>query len=143
MDTTDGTRSVLRVLAHGRSNIHHICQQSGHSEAAADEALATLTDAGLAMEVDRGLYAITSAGIDALDRPYPDAAGFLRETSIVHDAPEIKTVRLRGDRGLVELQVDERSVVVLADALLTVLKDTHSGHEAIAALERLVSATES
>ena len=84
MDTTDGTRSVLRVLAHGRSNIHHICQQSGHSEAAADEALATLTDAGLAMEVDRGLYAITSAGIDALDRPYPDAAGFLRETSIVH-----------------------------------------------------------
>ena len=39
--------------------------------------------------------------------------------------------------------MDERSVVVLADALLTVLKDTHSGHEAIAALERLVSATES
>lgn len=140
MDITDSTRNVLQVLAHGRSNIHHICQQTGYSKTATQEALATLSEAGLAMEVDRGLYAITSAGIDTLEQPYPDAAGFLREASIIHDTPEIKTVRLRGDRGLVELQVDERSVVVLADALLTVLEDTHSGHAAVIELERLASA---
>lgn len=139
MEITDSTREVLRILAHGRSNVHHICQQSGFGDAAAQDVLATLTDAGLAMEVDRGLYAITSDGVDALDRPYPAEAGFLRDTTVVHDAPDIKTVRLRGDRGLVEVQIDDRSVVLLADALLRVLSDTHPDHPAVDGLQQLVA----
>lgn len=143
MEIADSTRQVLRILAHGRSNIHHICQQSGFGEAAAHNALAALTDAGLAVEVDRGLYAITPDGLDALDRPYPAEAGFLRDSTVIHDTPDIKTVRLRGDRGLVEVQVDNRSVVLLADALEKVLADTHSDHPAVDDLQRLVAADES
>ncbi|SDG28243.1 hypothetical protein [Halorientalis regularis] len=138
MDLNDDARRVLQVIAHGRSNRHHIRQQSALAEADATDILATLTDAGLVTEVDRGLFAITSDGRDELDREYPAEAGFLRETSVIHDAPTIKTLRLRGDRGLVEVQVDEQSVLKMAGALGTVLADTHSTHDAVAALEELL-----
>jgi DNA-binding transcriptional ArsR family regulator len=138
MKLNDDARRVLQVIAHGRSNRHHICQQSGLAEADATEHLATLTGAGLVTEVDRDLFAITSDGLDELNREYPTEAGFLREISVIHDAPTIKTLRLRGDRGLVEVQVDEQSVLKLAGALRTVLADTHSTHDAVAALEGLL-----
>lgn len=138
MDLSDDTRRVLRVLARGRSNRHHVCQQSGLDDADAERALATLGTAGLVIEVDRELYAITPDGLDALDRDYPAEAGFLQETEVVHDAPTIKTIRMHGDRGHVEVQVDEESVTTVADALREVLADTHGEHEAVPALEALV-----
>ena len=138
MELNDDARRVLRVIAHGRSNRHHICQQGGLAEADATEILATLTEGGLVTEVDRGLFAITSDGLDELDGEYPAEAGFLRETSVIHDAPTINTLRLRGDRGLVELQVDEQSVLKMAGVLRTVLADTHGTHDAIAALDGLL-----
>jgi len=134
MELTDAHERVLRVLAHGRSNTHHICQQASLDEHAAEEALVTLCAERLAVEVDRNLYEITPPGRGVLDRDYPAEAGFLRESSVIHDAPTIKTLRLRGDRGLVEVQVDEESVLVLADALVEILADTH-GETRLSALE--------
>lgn len=142
MNLDDDTRRVLRVLARGRSNLHHICQQSGLGDAAAERALSTLGRAGLVVEVDRALYALTPDGLDALDRDYPDEAGFLQKTEVIHDAPAIKTIRMRGDRGHVEIQLDEESVTTVADALREVLADTHGEHEAVPALEALVRADE-
>lgn len=138
MELDDDVRRILQVIAHGRSNHHHICQQSGLAETDVTEHLATLTGAGLVAEVDRGLFEITSDGLDELDQEYPAEAGFLQETSVIHDAPTIKTLRLRGERGLVEVQVDEQSVLTLAGSLRTVLADTHGTHDAVAALERLL-----
>lgn len=140
MELTDDARRVLRVLAHGRSNVHHICQQGSLDEAAAKRVLATLGDAGLATEVDRGLYAVTPDGLSLLERSYPDEAGFLRDVEVIHDAPTVKTIRMRGDRGHVEVQVDENSVVEITDALREVLADTHGDHDAVAALARFVEA---
>lgn len=135
----DAARKVLQVLAHGRANVHHVCQQSGLGEAAAEQVLAGLGTEGLATQVDRRLYSITPEGIKALDREYPDEAGFLQDASVIHDAPAVKTVRLRGDRGLAEVQVDETSVTMLADALQEVLADTHEEHPAVEALEKLAA----
>jgi hypothetical protein len=129
---------VLRVLARGRANTHHICQQSGLDDAAATQVLAQLSAADLITEVDRGLYAITAAGLERLDRDYPAEAGFLHAAEVIHDAPSIKTVRLRGDRGLVEVQIDEESVTTLAGALQEVVADTHSDHEILRALHTFV-----
>lgn len=138
MQRSDDAREVLRVLAHGRANRHHICQQSGLGAEAAEAVLGGLAADGLVTEVDRGLYAVTAAGKAALDRDYPAEGGFLREADVIHDAPATKTVRMRGDRDVVEVQVDAESVAVLADALREVLDDTHSDHEAVTALDALV-----
>lgn len=127
---------VLQVLAHGRSNVHHVCQQSGLNNKAARETLAKLCATGLVTEVDRGLYAITSTGLDQLDHEYPSEAGFLNTTEVIHDSPTIKTLRLRGDRGLVELQVDDESVQTLADALHDILSDTHTESEIVELLKQ-------
>ncbi|MEF8908253.1 MAG: hypothetical protein V5A13_10360 [Haloarculaceae archaeon] len=125
MDIEEEAADVLQVLAHGRSNSHHLCQQTGRSEQALAETLAACTAAGLVTEVDRDLYQITPAGREKLDRAYPAEAGFLQETDLIHDAPAVKTIRLRGDRGVVEVQVDEESVADLADAVVRILGDTH------------------
>jgi hypothetical protein len=138
MKLDDDARRVLQITAHGRSNRHHICQQSGLAEAEVIEHIATLTAAGLVTEVDRDLFTITSDGLDELTREYPTEAGFLQETSVIHDAPMIKTLRLRGERGLVEVQVDGQSVLKLAEAIQNVLADTHDTHDAVVALEDLV-----
>lgn len=129
---------VLQVLAHGRANLHHVCQQSGLDDTAATQVLAQLSAAGLVTEVDRGLYSITTAGLERLDRDYPAEAGFLRAAEVIHDAPSIKTVRLRGDRGLVEVQIDDESVTTLAGALQEVVADTHSNHQLLRALNTFV-----
>ncbi|MFT4881277.1 MAG: hypothetical protein ACI9CA_002286 [Natronomonas sp.] len=136
MDVDEHTEDVLQVLAHGRSNSHHLCQQTGRGEQAVAETLAACSAAGLVTEVDRDLYQITSAGVDQLDRDYPAEAGFLQETGLIHDAPTIKTVRLRGDRGLVEVQVDDDSVADLADTVVHVLSDTHGDIEPLRAALR-------
>lgn len=138
MELTDDARRILQILAHGRSNLHHICQQSQLDESAATRQLTTLSDAGLVTEVDRGLFAVTTEGLASLDTAYPDEAGFLRETTVIHDAPSVKTLRLRGDRGHVEVQVDTESVVEVADMLTQVLADTHGDHDAVTALAALV-----
>ena len=134
MDVSDTRERVLRVLAHGRSNTHHVCQQAGLDERAAERVLAELTADRLAVEVDRNLYEVTAAGRESLDRDYPAEAGFLEETELIHDAPAIKTLRLRGDRGLVEVQVDEASVPKLAATVARVLADTH-GSASLSAVE--------
>ena len=131
----DAARRVLRVLAHGRANVHHVCQQSGLGEAAAERVPASLGADGLVTQVDRGLYSIAPDGLEALDREYPGEAGFLQDAAVIHDAPAVKTVRLRGDRGLVEVQVDETSVTMLASALGEALAETHGDHPAVSALE--------
>ncbi|MFB6256772.1 MAG: hypothetical protein ABEH58_08645 [Haloplanus sp.] len=139
MDGDDGDRQVLRVLARGRSNRHHLCQRSGLDDVELDRVLTTLGTAGLVTEIDRGLYAITPAGRDALDSDYPAEAGFLQGSAVVHDAPTIKTIRLRGDRRRVEVQVDDDSVLAMADAVREVLAETHGDHEAVSTLEALVA----
>jgi hypothetical protein len=125
MDIGEDAADVLQVLAHGRSNSHHLCQQTGCSEQAVAETLAACTAAGLVTEVDRDLYQITPPGREKLDRAYPAEAGFLQDTELIHDAPTVKTIRLQGDRSLVEVQVDEGSVADLADTVVRVLGDTH------------------
>lgn len=142
MTLDDDTRRVLRVLARGRSNRHHICQQSGLGDTDAERAIATLGTVELVIEVDRELYAITPDGLDALARDYPAEAGFLQETEVIHDAPAVKTIRMRGDRGHVEVQIDAESITTVADALREVLADTHGEHEAVSALDALVTADE-
>lgn len=131
MDVEEHAADVLQVLAHGRSNSHHLCQQTGRSEQAVAETLAACSAAGLVTEVDRDLYQITSAGTEKLDRAYPAEAGFLQETELIHDAPTVKTIRLQGDRSLVEVQVDEESVADLADTVVRVLGDTHGEVESL------------
>jgi DNA-binding transcriptional ArsR family regulator len=144
--TRDGTRPndtarrVLRVLAHGRANVHHVCQQSGLGDEAAERLLASPGADGPVTQVDRGLYSIAPDGLDAHDCEYPAEAGFLQGAAVVHDAPAVKTVRLRGDRRVVEVQVDEESVTKLAGALREVLADTHGEHPAVPALETFVAA---
>jgi hypothetical protein len=138
MGVDEHADDVLQVLAHGRSNSHHLCQQTGRGEQAVAETLAACSAAGLVTEVDRDLYQITSAGVDRLDREYPAEAGFLQETDLIHDAPTVKTVRLQGDRSLVEIQVDEDSIVTLAETVLRVLSDTHGDTEPLRAALRQV-----
>jgi hypothetical protein len=138
MGVDEHADDVLQVLAHGRSNSHHLCQQTGRGEQAVAETLAACSAAGLVTEVDRDLYQITSAGVDRLDREYPAEAGFLQETDLIHDAPTVKTVRLQGDRSLVEVQVDEDSVGTLAETVLRVLSDTHGDTEPLRAALRQV-----
>lgn len=124
MTLTDSQRRVLRILARGRSNLHHIYQQGRLGERAAERILTDLCADQLAHEVDRDLYQITRAGREALDRDYPDEAGFLENTTVIHDAPAIKTIRLHGDRGIAEIQVDEESIPMLANALSEALPES-------------------
>ena len=123
MTLTDSEQRVLRILARGRSNTHHVYQQGQLSERAAKRVLTELCTRQLAHEVDRDLYQITSNGRDALERDYPDEAGFLQDTEVIHDAPMIKTIRLHGDRSIIEVQVDAESAPLLADALAEALPD--------------------
>lgn len=124
MGLTDAQRRALRILAHGRSNVHHIAQQGGFGESGTERVLADLCAAGLALEVDRDLYAITQAGRETLDGTYPDEAGFLQDVGIIHDAPSVKTLRLHGDRKPVEVQVDEESAALLAETATDLLAAT-------------------
>ncbi|RXK47941.1 hypothetical protein [Halorientalis pallida] len=125
MDLTDEHERALQVLAHGRSNTHHVCQQADLDERSVKAVLADLCGAHLVVEVDRDLYQITRSGREALEGDYPVEVGFLQASDVIHDAPNIKTVRLRGDRGFAEVQVDATSVHALADALAEVLAETH------------------
>jgi hypothetical protein len=134
---TDQPPALLRVLAHGRANINHLCQQTGLAEETVLERLAECAAAGFVTEIDRNLYQITQAGLAELDRDFPSEAGFLQDVDLIHDAPTIKTIRLRGDRGLVEVQVDGDSIALLADTVIEILGDTHGDIDVLReALER-------
>ncbi|WP_276997668.1 hypothetical protein [Haloquadratum walsbyi] len=139
MTQDDAKKRILQVLAHGRSNTHHIYQQSNLDDEVVPEVLAQLCASGLVTEVDRGLYSITPAGLDRLDHDYPSEAGFLTTTEVIHDAPTIKTIRLHGDRQIVETQVDDESVTMLADALYEVLTGTHAEDEITEALKEFLN----
>lgn len=115
MGLTEPQRRALRVLAHGRSNVTHVAQRGEFGDRGAEQVLTDLCAEGLALEVDRNLYAITRAGRDALEDSYPAEAGFLQDISVIHDAPSVKTVRFHGERRSVEIQVDSESVSMLAD----------------------------
>jgi hypothetical protein len=115
MGLTEPQRRALQILAHGRSNLTHVAQQGEFGDGGARQVLADLCAEGLALEVDRNLYAITREGREALDDPYPAEAGFLQEISVIHDAPSVKTVRFHGERRAVEIQVDSESAPVLAE----------------------------
>jgi predicted transcriptional regulator len=115
MGLTEPQRRALQILAHGRSNLTHVTQQGEFGDSGAEQVLADLCAEGLALEVDRNLYAITREGREALDDPYPAEAGFLQEISVIHDAPSVKTVRFHGERRAVEIQVDSESAPVLAE----------------------------
>jgi hypothetical protein len=124
MSLTDVQRRALRILARGRSNVHHVAQQGGFGDSEAKRVLTGLCTAGLALEVDRDLYAITQAGRETLDGTYPDEAGFLQDVSVIHDAPSVKTLRLHGERRPVAVQVDEDSVALLAETATDLLAVT-------------------
>lgn len=126
MELTDTHKRVLQVLAHGRSNTHHICQQAGLNEQTVESILGDLCAELLAVEIDRNLYETTAAGRERLSGDYPAEAGFLQDVAVIHDAPEIKTVRLQGDRRLTELQVDAESVHMLAEAVAELRADIES-----------------
>lgn len=117
MGLTDAQRRALQILAHGRSNVTHVSQQGEFGDHGAEQVLTDLCASGLALEVDRNLYAITPAGRDALDRPYPAEAGFLQDISVIHDAPSVKTVRFHGERKSVEIQVDSDAAPLLAETV--------------------------
>ena len=126
MELTDAHERVLQVLAHGRSNTHHICQQAGLKQQTVENILGDLCSELLAVEIDRNLYESTTAGRKRLSGDYPAEAGFLQDIAVIHDAPDIKTIRLQGDRGLTEIQVDAESVHMLADAAAELRADIES-----------------
>lgn len=126
MELTDTHERVLQVLAHGRSNTHHICQQVGLKQQTAEDILSDLCAALLAVEIDRNLYQSTTAGRERLSGDYPAEAGFLQDIAVIHDAPDVKTVRLQGDRRLTEIQVDAESVHALAEAATELCADIES-----------------
>ncbi len=124
MGLTEPQRRALQILAHGRSNVTHVSQQGEFGDRGAEQVLADLCRSGLALEVDRNLYAITPAGREALDRPYPAEAGFLEDISVIHDTPSVKTVRFHGERKSVEIQVDSESTPLLAETATDLLAAT-------------------
>jgi hypothetical protein len=138
MTQDDAETSILQVLAHGRANTHHIHQQSDLDDEIVLETLAQLCAAGLVTEVDRGLYSITPVGLDRLDHDYPSEAGFAEKTEVIHDTLTIKTIRLHGDRQIVEAQFDDNSVTMLADALHEILSDTHAEAEVTESLREFL-----
>lgn len=100
MDLDEQDRTVLGVLAEGRSNPYHIRERVGVGKGECNTILVRLGRYGFVEQVDRGLYRITDKGRDEIgatpDRAAVDVAQLRSALDDVERAAE------RGEGGALE-----------------------------------------
>jgi len=128
-DLNDTDERVLDVLRHGRVTPQYVAEQLDVSRTYASERLKRLVEHDHVLKVASGLYELKSD--PRLDGDWPTEIGFLRNTEIISDAEDVKTVRLVGDRGTVDVQVTDESMQEFAETAKQVFSDIHGDMNAM------------
>lgn len=106
----DRDRDVLDSLAHGRANPKHLRELTELEKGEMNTVLVRLSRAGYVRQVSRGLYEITPDGLDALNKPYPEEIGYIKDMEIHDVAEDVKTVRFVGNRGVADVDVTDHTM---------------------------------
>lgn len=130
----DRDRDVLDVLAHGRSNPKHIRELTELDKGETNTVLVRLSRAGYVRQVSRGLYAITSDGLDQLGGVYPEDIGFIEDIEIHDAAEDVKTVRFIGGRGIADVDVTDHTMDQFVEAAIEVSERIEADMQAMAEL---------
>jgi len=123
-DLNDTDERVLDVLRRGRVTPQYVADLLEVSRTYASERLKRLVEHGHVRRVASGLYELDDD--PRLDGDWPTEIGFLRDTEILDDAEDVKTVRLIGDTGTVDVRVTDESMLDFLQVAEQTFDDIHA-----------------